>query len=559
MDMQSVLQEVRGSLKTFQADTVLINGSIITMDDEHPSAEAMAVTDGRIGAVGTTREILHCAGPLTNIVDLAGRTAVPGFIESHNHLLFMAADTHGVDCSPVTAKSIEHVVERLRDRAAETKPGSWIEGWGFDDLRIAEKRHLSSADLDRVSLKHPVCVFHNSRHFVTLNSEGLLLSGISAGTPQPPGGYIGMDNEGAPNGMLAENSAIQYLRRVLPPRSAEELASGLIQAGKAALAQGITSVHDAAAGTGPADFAALTAVISGDYLPVRVQGMVPHQFIETIYGLKGEYPLDGLRTGSGTDRLKIGPVKICIDGSIQGYTAALSEPYHNNPGTSGFMAMDQHTLDNLVKKYHELGFQIAAHANGDMAIGAFLHAVEKAQRSCHRINTRHRLEHCQMVTGEQLKKMAALGINASFFSPHIKFWGDFHYDRFLGPDRANRISPLAEALHAGIRFGIHSDAPVTPLKPLVGMECAVNRLTETGRVLGEDQRITPEQALRAYTLDAAYIGFEEHEKGSISPGKLADITVLSGAVDGLAHASSGKNIQIDMTVIGGKICYKRSS
>ncbi len=559
MDMQRILQEVRGSLEAFQADMVLINGNIITMDDEQPSAEAVAVTDGRIGAVGTTREILHCAGPQTHIVDLTGRTAVPGFIESHNHFLFLAADLYGVDCSPGTAKSIEQVVGRLRNRAAEIKPGSWIEGWGFDDLRIAEGRHLTSADLDRVSGKHPVCVFHNSRHFVTLNSAGLLAAGISAATPQPPGGYIGKDNEGNPNGMLAENSAIQHLRNVLPPRNAEELASGLILAGKAALEQGITSVYDAAAGTGPADFAALAAVISGDRLPIRVQGMVPYEFIETIYGSAGEYPLNGFRTGSGTNRLKIGPVKIFIDGSIQGYTAALSEPYYDNPGTSGFMTIDQHRLDSLVKKYHEMGFQIAAHANGDAAIGAFIHAVEKAQGVCPRINARHRIEHCQTVSSEQLEKMASLGINASFFAPHIKFWGDFHYDRFLGPDRAGRISPLAEALNAGIRFGIHSDAPVTPLKPLIGMECAVNRFTESGRVLGEDQRITPEQALRAYTLDAAYTGFEEHEKGSISPGKLADITVLSGDIDGLAHTFSGSTIQVEMTVIGGKICYKRSS
>jgi len=286
--------------------------------------------------------------------------------------------------------------------------------------------------------------------------------------------------------------------------------------------------------------------------------MIPYQFIETIYGIENAHPLNGFRTGSGTNRLKIGPVKIFIDGSIQGYTAALSEPYYDNPETCGFMTLDQDSLDNLVRKYHEMGFQIAAHANGDKAIGAFISAAERAQKAYPRSNSRHRIEHCQTVSSSQLNEMASLGMHASFFAPHIKFWGDFHYDRFLGPDRANRISPLAEAIDAGVRFGIHSDAPVSPLDPLIGMTCAVNRQTESGRVLGQDQRITPEQALRAYTLDAAYLGFEEHVKGSLAPGKLADITVLSDDIDALS-SDRRKNIEVDMTIIGGKVCYERSS
>jgi predicted amidohydrolase YtcJ len=558
MDMQRILQEVRSSLEVFQADMVLINGNIITMDGEQPSAEALTVTDGRIGSVGSTSAILQSAGPQTHIVDLAGRTAVPGFIESHNHFLFLASDIQGVDCSPGTAKSIDLVIDRLQDRAEGTRPGEWIEGWGYDDLRIEEGRHLSRKDLDRVSQKHPICVFHITRHFVTLNSAGLAAAGISGSTPQPSGGYFGIDTDGSLNGILAENSAMQYLRNVLPPRSAEELAAGLIQVGKHALERGITSVQDAAMGTGPADFTALSTVVSGGQMPLRIQGMVPYQFIETIYGADDTFPLNGFRTGSGTNHLKIGPVKIFIDGSIQGYTAALSEPYYDKQGTSGFMTLDQAALDALVLKYHEKGFQIAAHANGDRAIEAFITAVEQAQITNPRTNCRHRIEHCQTVTREQLEKMAALGIQASFFAPHIKFWGDFHYDRFLGPDRANRISPLADAINAGVRFGIHSDAPVSPLDPIIGMTCAVNRQTESGRVLGDDQKITPEQALRAYTLDAAYIGFEEHEKGSLSPGKLADVTILSEGLSALFHDSNNE-LQVAMTIVGGKVCYERSS
>jgi hypothetical protein len=262
----------------------------------------------------------------------------------------------------------------------------------------------------------------------------------------------------------------------------------------------------------------------------------------------------GLGTGFGSEYLKIGSVKLLQDGSIQGLTGALSEPYHNKPDFRGELILPQETLDGLVEKYHGEGFQIAVHANGDRAIESVLDAIEKAQKLHPRDDHRHMIIHCQTATHDQIRRMKRLGIVPSYFVNHVYYWGDRHVSIFLGPERAKRISPLASSLKEGLIFTLHSDLPVTPVDPLFSIHCAVNRITREGKVLGPDERISPMEALKTYSTHAAYCSFEEHIKGSIEVGKLADFTVLS---DNPLTVSPDKIKDIDVikTVVGGQMVY----
>ena len=267
----------------------------------------------------------------------------------------------------------------------------------------------------------------------------------------------------------------------------------------------------------------------------------------------------GLGQGFGSDFLKLGSVKLFQDGSIQGLTAALSEPYHNKPGFKGDLIMPQETLDELVEKYHGLGFQMAIHANGDQAIESVLRAIERAD-GIHpgRRDNRHMIIHCQTASDNQILRMKAQGVLPNYFVNHVYYWGDRHESLFLGPERAARLDPLRSTLDQGLRFVLHSDLPVTPVDPLFSMHTAVNRVTRQGKVLGPEQRISPDEALKAYTINAAYSSFEEDIKGSIAPGKLADFTVLSDNPLKVNPAKI-KDIQVLRTVVGGRQVYGSES
>ena len=259
-------------------------------------------------------------------------------------------------------------------------------------------------------------------------------------------------------------------------------------------------------------------------------------------------------TGFGDDHLKIGPAKIIVDGSIQGYTGWLAKPYYvpfkGDSSYRGYPVTAPEKLTPLVMAAHRAGFQIAAHGNGDAAIDAILDAYQLAQKEFPRADARHRIEHCQTAREDQLDRMAALGVSPSFFVSHTYYWGDRHKNIFLGPDRAKRISPLKSALKRGIKFSLHSDCPVTPVSPLFCVFAAVNRLTRNGEVLGPEFRLTPEEALRAVTADAAWQTFDERIKGSIEVGKLADFTIL--AENPLTVSPERiKDIKVKEVIIGG--------
>ena len=544
--------------KGIYPDRVFLNGQVITMNESRPAAEAVAVKWDRIAAVGSNQEILNLTGPETQKVDLAGKTLMPGFIEPHNHfatagiasLLFANLQSPPLG----TVKNIKDLIEVLREKAGRMPQGEWVCGRGYDDTLLSEQRHPTRDDLDQVSKETPVWIVHTSGHLSVANTRALEMAGVTRSTPQPPGGVIRIDPKtGQPDGVLEEMPAQMLVSRYMPSLTLEQRLEGLALAAKQYLQMGVTSSYDAGVIFPRGDRTEMIAyqrAISQGILPIRVTMMVGVDF---LLGCGGDGP--AFLTGFGDSRLRVGPAKIIVDGSIQGYTGWLSRPYHmpfkGDTAYRGYPVTSPDQLNPMVIKAHREGIQVASHGNGDAAIDAILDAYRLAQNEFPRADSRHRIEHCQMAREDQLDQMVELGVSPSFFVSHTFYWGDRHKSIFIGPERAKRISPLKTAREKRIRFSIHSDCPVTPVSPLFCVFAAVNRITRKGEVLGPEYRLTVEEALRAVTIDAAWQNFEEEIKGSIELGKLADFTVLAENPLKIAPEKI-KDIKIEGVFIGGR-------
>ncbi|HMK65926.1 MAG TPA: amidohydrolase [Thermodesulfobacteriota bacterium] len=539
-------------------EVIYINGNVVTLDPSRPQAEAVATWSDKIAAVGSNDELKQMAGPETGIVDLAGRTLVPGLIEPHNHFILygpMALIRVDLSSPPMgRTRNIKELLEALKEKAGITPKGSWISGYGYDDTLLEEQRHPSRSELDQVSTDHPIFISHTSMHMVTGNSLALSLAGINRDSPSPEGGVIRKDpNTGEPDGLL-EEAAQMILYQALPTLTLEQRMALLALGADHFLKVGVASLVDAGVAfpgrVGAQDILLYQKAVGDGSLPIRISMMIEAGFLLNQCG--------GFLSGFGSERLRMGPAKIVADGSIQGYTGWLTKPYHTpfkgDPDYRGYPVISPEPLKAQVMELHKAGYQIAVHANGDATIDAAIEAFRLAQEAYPRQDTRHRIEHCQMVREDQLDAIAELGISPSFFVSHTYYWGDRHRAIFMGPERAARISPLKSALKRGIRFSIHSDCPVTPVSPLFCVNAAVNRKTSSGYVLGPEFRLTPEEALRAVTLDAAYQTFEENLKGSIEKGKLADFTLLEQNPLKVPPEEI-KNIKVSEVIIGGKQAY----
>ncbi|WP_031468012.1 amidohydrolase [Sciscionella sediminilitoris] len=528
------------------ADLVLTGGTVHTLDAGARTARAVAATGGLITEVGSERDIAALIGPETKVLDLAGRTVIPGFVESHNHPTFFGLTLAApVDAGSPPNDRISDIVERVAQAVRDRGPGEWIRGFRYDDTLLADNRHPTRADLDPVAPRNPVLLTHVSGHFCVANSAALRAVGIDANTPDPPGGRIARDESGNPSGLLIESAAFLATSQ-LPGQDVETLTEALRLADAEYLANGITSVHDTGVGLigGPAELTAYRRLHREGALRTRVHGYLFHEL------------LDGLREGvpeppePGDDAFTMTGVKIVADGSIQGLTGCLAEGYTCAPDEHGMLLLEPDELVRRIAALDESGWQVAVHGNGDAAIEAIVQGYQRLGAP-EGTGRRHRIEHCQTAREDQLDRMAAHDVLASFFVKHVYFWGDRHRDVFLGPQRAARISPLASARRRGIHFGLHSDTPVTPVPPLEGIWCAVTRTTSGGHTLGAEQAVSPLDAVRAYTLDAAYLAGEEHLKGSIEPGKFADLAVLDG--DPLTvEPQRLRDLRVEATVRGGE-------
>jgi predicted amidohydrolase YtcJ len=540
------------SKKNIKNDLVFINGNILTLDPENSIAEAIAVSNDRISAVGSKQYIKRFITPESQIIDLEGKSMMPGFVEAHGHFPLSGMNAVGINVNspPIGIhETISQVKETLRKKTTQTEKGKWIVGFGYDDTRMRENRLLTCKDLDEVSLDHPIYVVHISGHLGSTNSLGLKKINITRNTPNPKGGTIRKDPAtGIPLGIL-EESANSSVRDTHLKLSTEDMISMLNWAIKDYASHGVTTVQS---GNTKEDlFQGLSNASKSGLVPLRMMVWPSYEWIDKL--IDGEIEAGQYQS----DSFQIGAVKLVGDGSIQGFTAYLSKPYfvpyNGDREYHGYPVIDRKTMVYLVNKLHKAGFQIAIHGNGDAAIDDILYAFSAAQKKYPRHDARHIIVHCQTVRNDQLDQIKDLGITPSFFPAHIYYWGDRHQNLFLGPERAARLNPLKTAGEKGIRYTIHLDSPVVPMDPFLLVWSAVNRLSFEGDVIGQEESISVVDALRATTIDAAWQIFQENNRGSIEKGKLADLIILSN--DPLTRPERIREIEVLKTYVGGKLVF----
>ena len=529
------------------ADHLFVGGEVVTVNPNDDVAEAVAVGGGRILAVGTTEEILRLRGPGTKVVELGGRTLLPGFIDSHLHMLMYGANKLEVDLKNGVG-SIGEILERLSRRAEETPEGEWVRGWGYNDGALAEGRHPTREELDRVSEDHPVFAGRTCGHISVVNSRALEVLSITRDTPDPEGGSIGRDDAGEPNGLLKETAHMRAFQT--SAYGPEEMAEAMGLANDDFVRLGITSIHEAG-GYGPPQMRAMYRSVRSGRVKVRIYAMVcslneSEKFVEGA--LRG-----GMLTGMGDERFRIGPAKIFTDGASSGPTCATREPYTSDPTDSGILYYSQGEMYEILGAAHREGFQITAHAIGDKAVEMVINCIEKALTEHPREDHRHRIEHAGMVPPDLMQRIKALGIVPI---PNPAFFYEFGegYAKNYG-ERVEHMFPLADYAREGIIAASGSDAPVTVPNPMRGIYCAVTRETGSGTVVGVSQRTSLLHAIRSFTLNGAYASFEEGIKGSIEPGKLADLVVLDGSI--LSTPPEGLlSLAPALTMIEGEVVFE---
>jgi hypothetical protein len=523
------------------------------MDLQRPRAEALAISSGRIVYIGDAAGAQTYKGSRIETIDLKGRVVLPGFVEGHTHAAHagMWSGRTWVNCENL--RSIAEIIATLRAKAAETPPGQWVLGFRYDESQLAEKRHPNRYDLDGVSREHLVFLFHFGQHMIAINSPALQWAGITSSTPDPPGGRIDRDDRGEPTGLLRE-TAIVPIRDHLPAYTVEAIYSYLLEGAQVYLSAGVTSVFEAYLGKVGhlKEASAVARHVETRKLPLRYSTAIHYPLWKELQGGAGP----GLNWGGNPEWVRPAAVKFFQDGSLFA-EAALSDPSRTQAKSGDqYLQIPQEDFDRMVLDAHANGWPVLTHANGDLAIQSVLDAYERAMTAKKRPDPRHRIEHCQLPTDEQLDRMARLGVLPSFFPAHIWHWGDRHLVNF-GAERAARLSPMASALRRGLVVGMHNDSPFTPMEPLVQVSVAVTRRSKTGDVLGPEQGISVDQALRAVTLGNAYLAHEEAIKGSLVEGKLGDVVVLE-ADPYRVKPEEIKDIPVAMTIVAGKVAHKKA-
>lgn len=524
--------------RRLEPERILYNGKFITMDPGQPAAEAVAIARSRFLAVGSNREVRPLAESRTELVDLAGKTVVPGFIDAHTHPAYAGMrHLRWVDCD---LPSIVAIQEALRLRAARTPPGRWVVGFKYDDTKTRELRRLTREDLDAVSANHPVLVEHRGGHTAYVNSVALRIAGVTEDAPDPDGGRFDRDPAGRLTGRLEERAKDVVQQHVSFHFSRTERREAVRRIAQMMARAGITSVHDAEAT--PEDLQAYQDAREASELSFRVYCMIQFRFLEQMIAA-------GVRTGLGDEWVRVGGIKLVADGSISERTARVSEPYVGRPNDYGILVTSEEELYAQARKAHLAGWQIGTHANGDVAIDMVLRVYERLQREAARRDPRFRIEHCTVVTPELVRRILALGAIPNPFSTYVYYHGEKM--REYGPERLNRMFAVRSFLDAGIPVTQTSDYPAGPFEPMMAIQSSVSRTDSRGQVWGPAQRITVEEALRVGTIHGAYASFEEHLKGSLEPGKLADLVVL-GEDPRDVPPSSLLKIPVERTMVGGR-------
>jgi predicted amidohydrolase YtcJ len=527
-------------IKGPEPDIILYNGLVSTMEASDPDATAVAIQEGRFLAVGMDREILALGTANTRRIDLGRRRVFPGFNDAHAHPWESGlAALKKVACDK---SSIDEILAALHARAAETPPGHWVLGYLYDDGKTP--RLLTRADLDSAVPDHPVIVTHRGGHTGYANSAALALAGAKAGMVDPPGGRFERDANGELNGRVADKALDAVLAKVPDDLTRDDHRRAVALMSKLYASHGITSVCEA--DTSPAGLQAYQDARDAGELLYRAYCHMDVDYLD-------RYIEAGVHTGFGDDMVRIGGVKQYADGSISERTAWLAEPYIGMPDYNGVELGTRESLYQHSRKAWLAGFQLATHANGERAIDRILGVYEDLNREFPRRDPRFRIEHCTVVTPALIARMRAVGAIPIPFAGYVNFHGDILH--FYGDDRAARMFAYRSFIDAGLRPPSSSDYTASPPAPMLWLYSETTRRDPTGHVWGEAQRITVNEALRSMTLNGAYASFEEHEKGSIAPGKLADLTVL--AQDPLAvPAELWLDIPVERTMLGGKWVYE---
>lgn len=538
------------------ADKILVGGKI-WCGLEEGFAEALAIAGDKVLAAGTRAEIEAMAGDNTEVIDLGGKLATPGLNDAHMHLHMYGFNMRQVDLRARDGvRSVEALLDRIREAAANAEPGAWIVGRGYDHDKLAEQRHPHRKELDAAAPDNPVYIVRACGHVGVASSSALQIAEIGHNTPDPFGGTIGRA-EGELTGWLAE-TAREPVHRAMPAPTVDDIVDSIEFAGKNLLSYGITSVMEAAIGIrdGMDEMRAYQKAHAAGRIPVRVAGVIMGDPEKNLLDQCHE---EGLITGVGDDIFRIAGVKLFLDGSAGGRTAYMKTPYEptaeGQPDNYGLQCQTAETTEEIVMKAHKWGYQVTPHAIGDAAIEQILVAYEKAQEAHPVEDRRHRIEHCGWLSPSQIERMAKLGVIPGPQPTFIYFFGD-GYEACLGKERPQFCYPMKAFMEAGVHPSASTDCPVCDIDPFANIYAMVTRTTDSGVVLGADQRLTVAEALHCYTYESAYGVHDEARKGRLIPGQYADIAVFSKDFFEIDPKEILTTV-CEMSMLGGDVVYRR--
>ncbi len=529
------------------ADLVVRHANVLTIDELHLRARAFAVREGRFTVVGSEADVAGSIGERTIVLDLNGKTVVPGFIDAHSHPGAVYPEDSrwaSVDCRPEKTRKMPDLIAALKRKADRTAPGEWVLGSRYQDTKLG--RDPTRLDLDQASTVHPIIISHCSGHQSVCNSLALELAKVTEKTHDPAGGQFVRDDQGRPNGVLKEGAAgivrAAMVNRPAPPQA--EILEAYRAGYREYLSRGVTSIG--VAGASP-EFGRLLERARTDDLPLRLNIMLNQSSIRAAVQRKAESPPGNVST-------RYGAIKLFHGGSVSAHTCWISQPYEGRPQDFGLKpARSQEALNALILSVHEAGLQACVHCNGDREIEMVLNAFEEALKKAPRKNHRHRLEHCSVLTPGLVGRIKELEL---VVVPHSYLWELGDTMDAYGQDRWDWIHAAHSLIDAGVPIAGHSDSPVSTADPLRHIQAMVTRKSAEGTVYGATQRVTAEQALRVWTLGGAYASFDEDVKGSIVPGKLADFVVL-GADPTSVDPDGIQSIPCEKTFIGGRQVFQK--
>ena len=509
------------------------------------------VKDNRIIATGPTSKVNKLVGEGTEVINLGGKTVLPGLIDTHTHPNGAAVRLYEINCRSPPVKSISEILEMVAAKTAELEPGKWIRGTNYNDIKLEDKRHITRWELDEAAPENPVFISKETGHLYVVNSRALELAGITKDTPDPLGGSIDRDVSGIPTGLLYETAG-SLVSNLIPPYSVDEIAEGLRKVWDQFSEWGITTTHDASAHRDA--IKAYQKLLGEGVHQVRTLLMVSARRPDGSDPLQAMTTL-GIRSGFGDDWLKVMSLKIMGDGSGSGGSAAVYTPQHRGMKDLGLMTTSPEEIERLTIGAHTAGIRVSIHSIGDRGVDVALDAIEKAQSLKPIPDMRHRIEHNSVCTPKQLERIKALGVAPSSSIGYMYGIGDDYVENF-GPERVRWLHPHRTMQEMGIIAGGNNDYAVTDYSPMVQIYEAVVRKTMTGQLVSPEESIGVMDAIRVYTWNGAYIGKEEDIKGSIEPGKLADMVVLDRDILTVPQEEI-KDIQVITTMVDGKIVYQR--